>query len=119
MADEVREFKLPDLGEGLEEAAKAVPETLPRHGSSTGGRRGDGGDTQMKAEWVEAMKGGPKAYSNFDFAGMLTETILLGNLAVWTDGQKIEWNAKKLKATNNSDVDSIIRPHYRHGYSLR
>jgi hypothetical protein len=29
------------------------------------------------------------------------------------------WDAKKLKAANNSDVDAIIRPHYRHGYSIR
>jgi predicted dehydrogenase len=71
-------------------------------------------------EWVRAIKGGEPAMSNFpDYAGPLTETILLGNLAVWTDGQKIEWDAKKLKATNNSDVDAIIRPHYRHGYSIR
>jgi predicted dehydrogenase len=71
-------------------------------------------------EWVRAIKGGEPAMSNFPgYAGPLTETILLGNLAVWTDGQKIEWDAKKLKATNNSDVDAIIHPHYRHGYSIR
>jgi predicted dehydrogenase len=35
-------------------------------------------------EWVNAIKGGPPAVSNFtDYAGPLTETILLGNLAVW------------------------------------
>jgi len=39
------------------------------------------GDYGQKAEWVEAIKGGPAAYSNFDFAAMLTETILLGNIA--------------------------------------
>ena len=36
------------------------------------------------AEWVRAIKGGEPAMSNFpDYAGPLTETILLGNLAVW------------------------------------
>jgi hypothetical protein len=58
--------------------------------------------------------------SNFrDYAGPLTETILLGNLAVWADGKKIEWDAKNLKATNAPEVSPIIRPEYRHGYSLR
>ncbi len=42
----------------------------------------NGGDQGMKDEWGKAMRGGPKAYSNFDYAAMLTETILLGNVAM-------------------------------------
>lgn len=35
-------------------------------------------------EWTRAIKGGETPMSNFpDYAGPLTETILLGNLAVW------------------------------------
>jgi hypothetical protein len=71
-------------------------------------------------EWVRAIQGGAPAVSNFpDYAGPLTETILLGNLAVWADGKKIEWDAKKLQATNAPEVAAIIRPEYRSGYSLR
>jgi predicted dehydrogenase len=105
------------VGEGLEEAAKAVPEKLPRHGQA-GGRRGDGGDPQMKAEWVEAMKGGPPAYSNFDFAGMLTETILLGNVAMRLSGKKLEWDGPSLKFTNNSDANQYLHFDYRKGWTL-
>ena len=71
-------------------------------------------------EWVNAIKGGPEAMSNFpNYAGPLTETILLGNLAVWaadapeTMGKKIEWDPVKLIATNAPEVDSIIRPKAR------
>jgi hypothetical protein len=63
--------------------------------------------------------------SNFpDYAAPLTETILLGNLAVWAApskdemGKKIEWDAKNLKATNAPEVEEIIRPKYREGYKL-
>jgi len=105
------------VGEGLEEAANKVPETLPRH-RSAGGRRGDGGDPQMKAEWVEAMKGGPPAYSNFDFAGMLTETILLGNVAMRLTGKKLEWDGPSLKFTNNSDANQYLHYDYRKGWTL-
>jgi predicted dehydrogenase len=71
-------------------------------------------------EWVRAIQGGPPAMSNFpDYAGPLTETILLGNLAVWVDGKKIEWDAKKLQATNAPEVAPIIQREYRSGYSLR
>jgi hypothetical protein len=70
-------------------------------------------------EWVRAIKGGPQAMSNFpDYAGPLTETILLGNLAVWAEGKKIEWDAKELRAKNAPEVSSIVKNEYRSGYSL-
>ena len=70
-------------------------------------------------EWVRAIRGGPPAMSNFpDYAGPLTETVLLGNLAVWVDGGKVEWDAKGLKAKNVSGLEVIISPEYRKGYTL-
>lgn len=69
-------------------------------------------------EWVDAIDGGPEAISNFpDYAGPLTETILLGNLAVWS-GKRVEWDAKKLIATNAPELASIVKREYRDGYSL-
>lgn len=64
-----------------------------------------------------------KAVSNIqDYSGRLTETILLGNLAVWTaadgQGKKIAWNAETLEATNAPEVATIIRREYRSGYSV-
>jgi hypothetical protein len=74
-------------------------------------------------EWIQAIKGGPAATSNFpDYAGPLTETILLGNLAVWAadtgEGKKIEWDAKNLKTKNAPEVEHIVKTQYRKGYSL-
>jgi predicted dehydrogenase len=70
-------------------------------------------------EFIRAIKGGAPAASNFpDYAGPLTETILLGNLAVWAGGKKIEWDGKRLRARNAPEVANIIRPKYRHGYSV-
>jgi hypothetical protein len=69
-------------------------------------------------EFVRAIRGGVPAMSNFpDYAGPLTETVLLGNLAVWS-GKKVEWDAKNLKALNAPELEPIIRPAYRKGYSL-
>ena len=75
------------------------------------------------AEWVRAIKGGKPAMSNFpDYAGPLTETILLGNLAVWVankgKGEKVEWDPKNLKVKNISGLEEIVQPTYRTGYSL-
>ena len=76
-------------------------------------------------EWVAAIRGGPQAMSNFpDYAGPLTETILLGNLAVWaadsaeTAGKKIEWDPVKLVATNAPEVEAVIRPTIRDGWKV-
>jgi len=76
-------------------------------------------------EFANAIKGGPEPTSNFaNYAGPLTETILLGNLAVWaapdpeTPGKKIEWDAKKMEAKNAPEVASLITPTYREGYVL-
>lgn len=54
--------------------------------------------------------------SNFDYAGMLTETILLGNVAIRV-GKKIEWDGPGLKATNCPEADQYIRTEYRKGWS--
>ena len=76
------------------------------------------------------------AKSNFvDRGGPLTETILLGNLAVWAApqggannslgdwGEKIEWDAKNLVVTNLADlktpgVADLVKPVYSEGYQL-
>ena len=74
-------------------------------------------------EFVAAIKGGDPAVSNFpDYAGPLTEIVLLGNLAVWAadsgSGPKIEWDAKLLAAKNVPHLERLIRPEYRAGYSI-
>jgi hypothetical protein len=69
-------------------------------------------------EFARAIKGGPPAVSNFpDYAGQLTETVLLGNLAIWA-GKRIEWDSYHMKATNAPEVEPLIRPEYRNGYTL-
>ena len=74
-------------------------------------------------EWVNAIRGEKPATSNFqNYAGGLTETILLGNLAVWaadapeTAGKKVEWDPKGLVATNAPELAEIVRPKYREGW---
>ncbi|GIV15715.1 MAG: NADH-dependent dehydrogenase [Armatimonadota bacterium] len=68
-------------------------------------------------EWINACKGGPAAMSNFDYASALTETALLGNLAIIT-GERIQWDAKRMKAVNCPKADKIIHPVYRKGWTL-
>ncbi|HUR46913.1 MAG TPA: Gfo/Idh/MocA family oxidoreductase, partial [Candidatus Saccharimonadales bacterium] len=87
---------------------KSVAETLPKPSKF---------DQGHYDEWIAACKGGPAAYSNFDYAGPMTEMILLGNVAIRA-GKKIEWNAKKLKVTNDKEANQLIRKKYRRGWKV-
>lgn len=69
------------------------------------------------AEWIRACKGGEPAMSNFDYAAALTETLLLGNLAIVT-GEPIYWDPESMKAINCSKADCLINRPYRKGWSL-
>jgi predicted dehydrogenase len=81
--------------------------TLPRNG---------GGDDGMKAEWVAGIRGGPAPYSNFEIASRLTESMLLGDVAIRMTGKQLEYDGKIGKITNNADADKFIKTAYRTGW---
>ena len=71
------------------------------------------------AEFARAILEGKPARSNFpNYSGPLTETVLLGNLAIWADGPRLEWDAKRLKVKGTSEFDSLIHPDFRDGWKL-
>jgi predicted dehydrogenase len=69
-------------------------------------------------EWVEACKKGTPTRSNFDFAGPLTEAVLLGALCIRNGGEKLNWDSEKFKITNNSDANNLLHYEYRKGWKL-
>ena len=69
------------------------------------------------AEWIAACKSGGPTTCNFDYAGALTESVLLGNVAFQT-GKKLEWDTVALKAKNCPEADEYLQHHYREGWSL-
>jgi predicted dehydrogenase len=68
-------------------------------------------------EWVNACKGGKPCLSNFDYAGLLTESILLGVVALRA-GKKIDWDGENMRVTNVSDANQFLRREYRKGWTL-
>ena len=80
-----------------------------------------GGDQRQKWEFVATCKGEyePGTMSNFGYAGRLTETILVDNLAMRAgEGQRIEWNAKKLSSPNVPEVNQYVQREYRKGWEI-
>ncbi len=69
-------------------------------------------------EWIAACKGSGTTRSSFDFAGPLTEAVLLGTICVRVGGDKLDWDAANLKFTNSDAANALINPPYRTGWSL-
>lgn len=70
-------------------------------------------------EFAQAIRGNGKTVSEFvEYAGPLTETILLGNLAVWS-GKKVNWDAKNMIAADaDESTQKLVRHDYLNGYSI-
>jgi hypothetical protein len=78
-------------------------------------------DQRHKWEFVNTVKGeyAPGTMSNFGYAGRLTETILVGNLALRAEvGQRIEWDAKTLTSKNVPEVNQYVHRDYRAGWEI-
>ena len=89
----------------LHEEAKAVPKSMAR---SQG----------HYEEWLLACKGGPQPVSNFEYAGPLTEIVLLGVLAICAPGMRLEWDAENSKIKNAPRFDALTSIEYRQGWTL-
>lgn len=69
------------------------------------------------AEWIEACKTGKPTGTSFDYAGPLTELVLLGNVALRA-GRPVEWDAQAMRCTSGSVDDMFIHRDYRRGWVL-
>jgi hypothetical protein len=68
-------------------------------------------------EWINACKHGGSTSCHFGRLAIMTETILLGNVA-YRVGRKIEWDAEGMKAIGCPEADPYLRPEYRAGWTL-
>ena len=69
-------------------------------------------------EWVDACRGGPRAGSDFvKHSGLLTETSLLGNIAMIV-GKKLTWDGVNMKFTNDEAANRYLHRAYRGGWTL-
>ncbi len=69
-------------------------------------------------EWIDAIKGGPAAMSNFEYGARLVEIVLLGVLSLRLGGKKIYWDPDNMKAVGLPDADEIIREPVRNGWEM-
>jgi predicted dehydrogenase len=58
--------------------------------------------------WTLACKGEDTAMSNFEYAGPLSEIIVLGDIALLHPGRTLLWDSKNLKITNDEAADKSL-----------
>jgi predicted dehydrogenase len=81
-----------------------VPESIPR---SPG----------HEQEWIDMIKGGAPAYSNFEIAAYLNEVILLGCIAQRIgEGNPIEWDGPNMRSPNLPAANALVTREYREGW---
>ena len=62
--------------------------------------------------------GVPPAGSNFDWAGPLTEAVLLGTVCVRMGGKRLLWDSEKFEVTNLPEANRYLHYDYRQGWTL-
>ncbi len=92
------------IPESAMDAFEPPPKTLPR---SIG----------HYEEWIEACKGGSPPGARFGFAGPVTETIILGNIAV-RSGETVHWDAGSGKITTPVAANELLHAEYRDGWTV-
>lgn len=88
----MREYKLPD---------KTIPRAKEHH-----------------QDWLDAIRNGRKAGSDFSYGGPLSELAMLGVIALKFPGLKLQWDTEALRFTNCDEANAFVNPAYRAGWSL-
>jgi hypothetical protein len=93
------------LPKSLQDSVGIPPAKLPRIGTS------------HEINWSDAAKGKAEASTPFEYAARLTETMLLGIVALRA-GTKIHYDGAKMRITNNAEGNDFLKREYRRGWSL-
>jgi predicted dehydrogenase len=66
--------------------------------------------------WADACRGEDKTTSHFDYAGPLTETVLLGTVAIRIPETPLSWNAENLELSGSPHAQGLLTKSYRAGW---
>ena len=81
-------------------------------------RRPEVDDGNHYHQWVDACLGEGTTSAGFDYAGPLTEALLLGVVANRFPETKLAWDAEQLHVTNLPDANELLKRTYRAGFEV-
>ena len=68
--------------------------------------------------WVDAVLSNTRTSDGFHYAGPLTETVQLGNIAALHPGKTLEWDVEALKFKNLPEANALLTKKYRKGFEV-
>jgi predicted dehydrogenase len=68
--------------------------------------------------WVDAALEGKQTSDGFHYAGPLSETVALGNIATRFPKKTLEWDATALQVTNLPEANRFLTKSYRKGWEI-
>lgn len=75
--------------------------------------------TDHHGTFADAIRGDGKApISNFSYSGWMTEAVLLGTVALRLPGEKLQWDAKKMRFNNSKKASAMVGDTYREGWEV-
>ncbi len=69
-------------------------------------------------QWVDACLGKGTPSASFDYAGPLTEFVLLGVVANRVPGKTLTWHAAEMKLEGSPEAAALLRRTYRKGWEV-
>jgi hypothetical protein len=67
-------------------------------------------------EFLDAVLAGGQCSAGFDYAGPLTESVLLGNVAAWFPGEALDFEGRALRFPNKPEANARLTRRYRKGW---
>lgn len=68
--------------------------------------------------WIDGCLSGEQPSDGFDYGALLTETILMGNIAVRYPNEVLEWDSEAMKIPNKPEAEKWLTREYREGWDV-
>jgi predicted dehydrogenase len=93
------------IPEAKMKAYKLPPKSIPRA-------------KEHHQDWLNAIRAGGKAGSDFSYGAALSEIGMLGVIASRLAGTKLQWDGENMKFTNCAEANALVTPEFRPGWGL-
>lgn len=86
----------------------------------TGSRERDGAAMRAgrDAAWVNAFKGGPRSYGDFQLGGPITDMMNLAAISLRLGGKRLRFDSASAKITNIPEANKLLTREYRPGWEI-
>lgn len=67
--------------------------------------------------WADACRGEDKTTSHFEYSGPLSETVLLGTIAIRLPGETLSWSSERMELKGTTHAQEMLTKSYRDGWA--